>query len=78
MILDTVSRRQVLGAFAAVALTSPERIQAAENNKVPLIAKRVEKAFRAPGKKPNALQFVEDGLDIATSSPIPSQTMRPL
>lgn len=62
MILDTVSRRQVLGAFAAVALTSPERIQAAENNKVPLIAKRVEKAFRAPGKKPNALQFVEDGL----------------
>jgi len=33
-----------------------------DKSKLPVIAKRVEKAFKAPCRQPNDLQFVGDGL----------------
>src|SRR5687767_1711455 len=56
------SRRNFLAA--AGALASASRMLAAdavEKEKLPVIAKRVEKAFEAPCKEPNDLQFVSDG-----------------
>lgn len=60
-----VSRRHFLaasslilpGARRAMAIAAQE-----DKDKLPLVAKRVEKAFRAPCKQPNALQAVADGL----------------
>jgi len=57
------SRRSFL--TTAGALASASRMlaaDAAEKEKLPVIAKRVEKAFKAPCKEPNDLQFVSDGL----------------
>jgi hypothetical protein len=65
-----VSRRQFLAApvlAASVLAAALERRAMAvagdeEKARLPLVAKRVEKAFRAPCKQPNALQAVADGL----------------
>ncbi len=59
---DMVSRRTLLTGLAGTALTFGTRAALAEKQTVPIVSKRVEKVFRAPGKMPNALQFVEDGL----------------
>lgn len=60
-----VSRRRFLAASSLIplcarrapAIASPE-----DKDKLPLVAKRVEKVFRAPCRQPNALQAVADGL----------------
>ncbi|MDA2938041.1 hypothetical protein MYX75_07250 [Acidobacteria bacterium AH-259-A15] len=58
-----ISRRLFLGvlggtglAWRALAATSDDK------TKLPVVAKRGEKAFLAPGKMPNGLQAVADGL----------------
>lgn len=60
-----VSRRRFLAASSLVPLTSGLALAIAspdDKAKLPLIAKRVEKVFRAPCRQPNALQAVPDGL----------------
>lgn len=58
---NTLSRRSLLGMAPAAGLVFAAGDKQ-DKPRVPLIAKRVEKAFRSPGKMPNALQAVEDGL----------------
>jgi len=54
------SRRRFLAGRAAPLAA---RAAADQNkDKLPLVSKRLEKAFLAPGNKPNALQAVPDGL----------------
>ncbi len=55
---QTLTRRGFLAAAAA------SRVLAAEpdKSKLPVIPKRVEKMYKSPGKEPNDLQFVPDGL----------------
>jgi streptogramin lyase len=53
------SRRDFLAAAAGMAVV---RAGTEDKQRLPVVAKRVEKAFRAPGKMPNALQAVPDGL----------------
>jgi glutamine cyclotransferase len=56
-----LSRRQFLAA--AGSLTAVSRLAAADDkDNLPVIPKRVEKVFKAPGRMPNDLQFVSDGL----------------
>ncbi|HYM10870.1 MAG TPA: hypothetical protein VEU62_09055 [Bryobacterales bacterium] len=65
---DQVSRRNFLAALAAGAGPAAGRLMAGgpaaviDKEKLPVIPKRVEKAFRAPGKMPNALEIAPDGL----------------
>ena len=61
------SRRVFLAATGRLAATSSmaaASLLGAEHDKtnLPVIAKHVEKAFKAPCRQPNALQFVDDGL----------------
>lgn len=58
MISRRVFLRAVPGAVAALAC----RTAAADERPLPTISKHVEKVFPAPGRMPNALQAVEDGL----------------
>src|SRR2546425_5355632 len=67
-IRNAVSRRHFLAA-SSVALASPLLAQAPrrvvkkeDKSALPLISKRVEKVFMAPGQHPNDLETVEDGL----------------
>jgi hypothetical protein len=58
-----LSRREFVATAATVALGP--RLAAAtpeEKARLPLVPKRVEKAFKAPCRQPNDLQFVSDGL----------------
>ena len=61
---NEISRRELLAmAGGAAALTS--RLAAAaveEKERLPVVTKRVEKAFKAPGQHPNDLQDAADGL----------------
>jgi len=60
---NRISRRKAMQGLAATGgLAFSTRSAWAAKEEVPLVSKRVEKVFRAPGKMPNALQFVEDGL----------------
>jgi len=60
-ITNELSRRYFLAASgAAIASRLPAAVE--DKEKLPVVAKRVEKAFRAPGKMPNALQAAPDGL----------------
>ena len=52
------NRREFLIAFAGSALAATVE----DKEKLPLVSKRLEKAFLAPGKMPNGLQAVPDGL----------------
>jgi outer membrane protein assembly factor BamB len=60
------SRRHFLTAASGIALSYPIAALAIATDQqkagVPVVNKRVEKAFRAPGKQPNALQATADGL----------------
>ena len=55
------SRRIFLAATGSIAATSWMGAEDDKSN-LPVIAKRVEKVFKAPCSQPNALQFVDDGL----------------
>ncbi len=62
-----VSRRVFLattGRLAATSSITAASLLGAAHDKtnLPVIAKHVEKAFKAPCRQPNALQFVDDGL----------------
>ena len=65
-IRNSFSRRQFLAAGSSMALASrlaAEVVTAEEKDKLPVIAKKVEKVFNNPAiKEPNDLQFVSDGL----------------
>src|SRR4051794_16586381 len=54
---EEVTRRGFLAGMAAGAALGVE-----DKSRLPVIAKRVEKVFKAPCKQPNDLQFVADGL----------------
>jgi hypothetical protein len=54
-----LSRR---GFLTAAASTAALLAAEPDKSKVPVIAKRVEKMYKSPGKEPNDLQFVSDGL----------------
>jgi hypothetical protein len=56
------SRRHFLATASGVAVASCWGASVEEKEKLSVIPKRVEKAFRAPGKAPNDLQDVPDGL----------------
>lgn len=63
MAMNHFSRRQFLAGSSAAAFVS--RLSAAtieDKQKLPVIPKRLEKAFKAPGKMPNDLQAASDGL----------------
>jgi streptogramin lyase len=61
-----LSRRNLLAALTAAGAASraKQALAAAAGDKanVPVISKQVEKLFLGPGKEPNALQCVSDGL----------------
>lgn len=57
-----VSRRSFLAGASGVALASRLGFSAAANENLPIVSRRVEKAFRAPSKAPNDLQDAADGL----------------
>jgi len=60
-IRNELSRRGFLAA-GGVALGSRSAFAAEGKDDLPVVPKRVEKMFRAPGKMPNGLQAVNDGL----------------
>src|SRR5436309_3812563 len=57
--MSDFSRRQFLAAAAVARLTAAA---VDEKERLPVISKRLEKAFLSPGKMPNGLQAVPDGL----------------
>jgi sugar lactone lactonase YvrE len=60
-----VSRRRFFAAASLVPLYASRAMAVAtqsDKDRLPLVAKRVEKVFHAPCKQPNALQAVADGL----------------
>ena len=56
------SRRDFLAAATGVSLAAQLGLSADRDDHLPVVSKRVEKAFRAPGKAPNDLQDAADGL----------------
>jgi len=59
--LSELSRRNFLAGATGLAAASGA-LAIDDKTKLPLISKRVEKAFKAPCKEPNDLQFVPEGL----------------
>ncbi|MDA2925262.1 hypothetical protein MYX65_11555, partial [Acidobacteria bacterium AH-259-L09] len=58
-----ISRRLFLGVLGGTGLAWPALASPSDDKaKLPVIPKRLEKAFQAPGKMPNGLQAVADGL----------------
>ncbi len=58
-----VSRRLFLGVLAGSEMNWRALVSGTdEKEKLPVIPKRLERAFRAPGEMPNGLQAVSDGL----------------
>lgn len=62
VIENDISRRGFAKLLAGAALAGPAVIAASETKDLPLISKRVEKVFQAPGEMPNGLQAMADGL----------------
>jgi len=58
-VIYDVSRRSFLAALAGARLAAAA---VEDKEKLPLVSKRLEKAFLAPGKMPNGLQGAADGL----------------
>jgi outer membrane protein assembly factor BamB len=54
-----LTRRDLLTGFAAAAIA---RAAVGDKDRLPVVSKRLEKRFQAPGKMPNGLQCVADGL----------------
>ena len=70
---NSISRRHFLTAASSMTLASPvaaqvqkviaqRSIKKEDKSALPLIEKRVEKVFLAPGQHPNDLETVADGL----------------
>ena len=60
---ENISRRLFLEVIGGAGLAwKAVETAADEKAKLPVIPKRLEKVFRAPGKMPNGLQAVSDGL----------------
>src|SRR5256885_318766 len=59
---NELSRRGFLATAGSVAAASCFAASIEDKEKLPVVPKRVEKAFKAPGKAPNDLQDVPDGL----------------
>ena len=58
-----MNRRSFLAATSGLALTNRLSAAVADKASLPLVVKRVEKAFKVEGsKEPNDLQFVPEGL----------------
>src|SRR5215813_7029877 len=57
-----VSRRRFLATGSGITLASTLRSAVVDKEHLPVIAKRVEKAFKAPCKAPNDLEAMSDGL----------------
>jgi hypothetical protein len=57
-----ISRRDFLAGASSLTLLPHLAFPATVKDNLPVVAKRVEKAFRAPGKAPNDLQDAPDGL----------------
>src|SRR5215212_2134011 len=58
---DLLSRRHFIAGAAGIAAASSS-LAIDEKANLPLVSKRVEKAFKAPCKEPNDLAFVPEGL----------------
>ena len=56
-----LSRRAFFG-YSALPLAALRAATLPDKEKLPVISKRLEKVFKAPGKMPNGLQCVADGL----------------
>ncbi len=56
------SRREFLTALAAAGFAARAVAASEDKDKLPLVSKRLEKVFLAPGKMPNGLQAAPDGL----------------
>ena len=64
-IFGRISRRRFFATSSLIPLCAYRAMAVAtqgDKEKLPVVAKRVEKAFRAPCRQPNALQAVPDGL----------------
>ena len=61
-VLTDVSRRSFLAGASSLTLLPRLAFPAGVKDSLPVVARRVEKAFRAPGKAPNDLQDAPDGL----------------
>ncbi|MBI3694462.1 MAG: hypothetical protein HY238_06445 [Acidobacteria bacterium] len=59
---NEISRRHFLAALAGAGLASRVRAAVGDKEKVPAVLKRLEKVFQAPGKMPNGLQCMADGM----------------
>jgi outer membrane protein assembly factor BamB len=64
---NDLSRRGFL-AVSGLVLAGGRAAAVEGKDSLPVVPKRVEKAFKAPGKMPNALQAMPDGLWIQTES----------
>src|SRR5262249_40889273 len=60
--MNRVSRRRFLVTGSGLTLASILHGAVADKEHLPVIAKRVEKAFKAPCKAPNDLEAMSDGL----------------
>jgi hypothetical protein len=60
--MSPVSRRHFLAAASTAALANAMAIKKEDKSSLPVISKRVEKVFMAPGRHPNDLETVADGL----------------
>lgn len=69
---DFSRRRFTTAVVGWVTMASPllAAVKKEDKSSLPVIPKRVEKAFLAPGKRPNALDGVPDGLWILGSGSI--------
>jgi streptogramin lyase len=61
MAANEIARRHFLAGGAALA-SGLAAVTAEEKQRLPIVPRRVEKAFQAPGKAPNDLQAAPDGL----------------
>jgi len=60
---DEISRRHLLAAMGCLSLSSHlMAVTVEDKQKLPIVTKRAEKAFKSPGEHPNALEAVPDGL----------------
>ena len=57
-----VSRRYLIESLVGVGCALGAPVSVEDKQKLPVVPKRLERAFKAPGKRPNGLQAVPDGL----------------
>src|SRR6266436_4452552 len=60
--MSKLSRRHFLATASSVAFAEAMALKKEDKSALPVISKRVEKVFMAPGQHPNDLETVADGL----------------